>query len=132
MAKRAPRTGGTLSGISVIDLHAELGRRQRRVGALERRRDRAMSKVQKLDAEIAALGGSVSGSGRTRPRNASNLVEALHKLLDGKTMSVTEATAEVQKAGYITTSATFRTIVNQTLINSGQFKRVARGQYTSK
>lgn len=61
-----------------------------------------------------------------------NLVEALVKLLKGRTMSVTEMTAAVQKAGYKTTSPNFRTIVNQTLIKSDRFKKVARGQYTAK
>jgi hypothetical protein len=61
-----------------------------------------------------------------------NLIEALGKVLDGKTMSVTEVSEAVQKAGYKTTSPSFRTIVNQTLINSGKFKRVERGKYTAK
>jgi hypothetical protein len=70
---------------------------------------------------------------RSRPRNAGSLVEALKKLLTGKTMSVTEMAAAVQKAGYKTSSPNFRTIVNQTLINNKKdFKRVARGQYTAK
>jgi hypothetical protein len=47
-------------------------------------------------------------------------------------MSVTDVTAAVQKAGYNTNAANFRTIVNQCLINSGKFKRIERGQYTAK
>jgi hypothetical protein len=46
-------------------------------------------------------------------------------------MSVTQATQKVQDAGYKTTAANFRTIVNQTLIRDNRFKRVSRGQYTS-
>ncbi|MFN7019759.1 MAG: hypothetical protein ACK4WH_00345 [Phycisphaerales bacterium] len=69
---------------------------------------------------------------RRRPKNDSNLVEALQKLLTGKTLSVTAAAEEVQKAGYMSTSPNFRTIVNQALINSKKFKRVGRGLYTSK
>ena len=38
----------------------------------------------------------------------------------------------VQRAGYKTSSSTFRTIVNITLIKSGRFKKVSRGQYTLK
>ncbi len=69
----------------------------------------------------------------TRPRNADSLVGSLGKLLKGKTMSVTEMSDKVQKAGYKTSSPNFRTIVNQTLINNPKgFKRVARGQYTAK
>ncbi|HMN39477.1 MAG TPA: hypothetical protein PKE29_01435 [Phycisphaerales bacterium] len=142
MAKRA-NTGGTkapraqrgLGGLSVKDLRRELVRRERRVGALLRKRERILAKVRSLDATIAEHGGSVRAGGlaiRRRPRNDTNLVDALAKALDGKTMSVTEVSEAVQKAGYATTSVNFRTIVNQTLINSGKFKRVERGQYTAK
>jgi hypothetical protein len=62
-----------------------------------------------------------------------NLVEALHDLLKGRTMSVTEIASAVQEAGYRTTSPNFRTIVNQTLINRPElFRRVARGKYTAQ
>lgn len=135
MAKRGGKKGGGLMELSVLELHAELARRQRTVSALRKRRDRLAEKLAALDAELSAMGGGrlASGTGfRKRPKNDSNLVDALHALLDGKTMSVTEAAEEVQKAGYKTTSPSFRTIVNQTLINSGRFKRVSRGQYTSK
>jgi len=129
------RSGG-LSTVSFGDLRRELSRRQRRVGGLERRRDRLMSKVRALESEIADLGGSIGGGlhlgVRRRPRNEMNLVEALHRVLTDKVMSVTDVAEAVQKAGYKTTSPSFRTIVNQTLINSGKFKRVDRGQYTSK
>lgn len=132
MAKR----NSSLSVLSVNDLRRELGRRQRRVGALIKKRDRLMSKVRELDQTIAELGGIARGGSfvgaRKRPKNETNLVEALVKVLSGKTMSVTEVADAVQKAGYATTSPSFRTIVNQTLINSGKFKRVSRGQYTAK
>lgn len=131
MAKRM------LSTLSVKDLKKELARRQRGVQALIRRRDRLMAKVHELDATISELGGSSRGSGgtsvgRVRPRNESNLVDALVALLADKTMNVTEITEKVQQAGYQTTAQNFRVIVNQTLINSGKFKRVSRGIYTAK
>jgi len=70
---------------------------------------------------------------RGRPRNQSNLVEALRKTLDGKVMSVTDAAKAVQEAGYKTTSPNFPTIVNQALIkNPEAFEKKARGQYTAK
>lgn len=135
-AHRASRGAGSLSGLSITQIHSELRRRERRVGTLVRRRERLAAKLAKLDQHIASLGGRIRGGAvvgvRRRPKNDSNLVEALKKLLSNKTMSVTEASEAVQKAGYNTTAANFRTIVNQTLINSGEFKRVSRGQYTSK
>lgn len=136
MAKRG--SGGGLSSISVLDLKRELMRRQKTVGAIVRKRDRLMEKVRALDAQIAELGGRVLGGGggemgvRKRPKNDSNLVDALANMLKDKTMSVTEVAEAVQRAGYQTSSPNFRTIVNQTLINSGRFKRVGRGQYTLK
>lgn len=128
-----------LSSLSLNDLQHELRLRQRRIGPLMKKRAKAAAKLAKIDAEIESLGGSVGGrgvamgGGRTRPRNEMNLVDALKKLLNGKTMGVTEIADAVQKAGYKTTSPSFRTIVNQTLINTkNAFKRVSRGQYTAK
>ena len=47
-------------------------------------------------------------------------------------LSVTEAADAVLKAGYSTTSSSFRQIVNITLIRSGAFARVDRGRYRLK
>jgi hypothetical protein len=55
----------------------------------------------------------------------------LAAVLKGKTMSVTDLAEAVQRAGYQTTSKTFRTIVNQALIkHSDTFKKISRGMYT--
>lgn len=70
---------------------------------------------------------------RKRHQNSTNLVGALQKVLNGKTMGVTEAASAVQKAGYKTTSPNFRTIVNQTLIkHPDAFSKKGRGLYTAK
>lgn len=126
--------GGGLAEMSIFDLKRELAARQRRAAVLGRRRAKLVEKLAKMDAEIMSMGMATAGGDgvRRRPRNDMNLVEALRKLLDGKTLSVTAAAEEVQRAGYMSTSPNFRTIVNQTLINSGKFKRVGRGLYTSK
>lgn len=128
-----------LSGMSITDLQREIIRRQRGVGALERKRAKLLKKLAALDAQITAAGGMTSSgragntaTGRTRPKNEMSLVDALSKALKGKTMSVAEAGEAVQKAGYKTNAANFRTMVNIALIKSGQFKRVERGQYTAK
>lgn len=121
--------------MSVSDLRRELIKRERRVGGLARRRERLLEKVRAIEAEIVEHGGSARGGGillRKRPKNDTNLVEALAKVLNDKVMSVTDVSQAVQDAGYKTTSPSFRTIVNQTLINSGRFKRVERGKYTAK
>lgn len=131
MAKRV------LSKVSTDDLAAELNRRSKSLRSLERKRDRLSQQLADIEAEIIALGGesgaAIHGVGpRKRPRNDMNLEEALIKLLKNKTLSVTDTAEQVQKSGYKTTSPNFRTIVNQTLINSAAFKRVSRGKYTVK
>lgn len=131
----ARRSG--LEGMSVGELEKEIKRRQRRAGPLQKRRDKLQAKLDALDAQIAELGGASGGrggaSGRKRPRNEMSLVEMIIKVLDGKTMGVSELAEAVQKAGYKTSSSSFRTIVNQTLINNkNKFKCVERGQYAVK
>lgn len=98
-----------------------------------KRLDQRVRSLEKLCGKISARSGRGSVSfGRKRPRNDMNLVDSLAKLLRNKTQSVTDIAANVQKAGYKTTSPNFRTIVNQTLINNPAFKRVSRGKYTVK
>ena len=135
MPKQRARRG--LAGATVADLEVELNRRRKNLGKLESRYAKLAAELTSLAAEIETLGGSAPGvrgvtGGRRRAKNTQTLVDALAGVLDGKTMSVTEVADAVQDAGYVTTSPSFRTIVNQTLINSGRFKRVGRGQYTLK
>jgi hypothetical protein len=143
MAKRRRGRPGRLAKVTVMELQAELQRRRGQLASLLRSRQKIASDLAQVEAEVEALGGTLNGDvggrgrgarrgARGRPRNELTLVAALKKLLSGRTMGVTQITDAVQKAGYRTTSRTFRTIVNQTLINSGQFRRVARGQYTAK
>lgn len=131
------RARGGLAGVTVADLEAELNRRRKGVDKLQAQYAKLASEMSALAAEIEAAGGTIVGGratfgGRRRAKNTSTLVDALVGVLQGKTLSVTEVAEAVQKAGYVTTSPSFRTIVNQTLINSGKFKRVGRGQYTVK
>lgn len=118
----------------IAELQAELQRRERGIRKLERRRERLLKEMAQVDSELAAVGAlSSTGGIRRRPRNEMNLVDSLAKVLKGKTMSVTDVTRAVQQAGYMTTAANFRTIVNQALIREKKvFKKIARGQYTAK
>lgn len=131
----AKRSSSSLSNLSNAELQAELNRRNKSVGKLQRKRSKLAEKLAEIDAQIRSMGGIalLSGGGRTRAKNDTNLVGALKAALDGKTMSVTDVAEAVQKQGYVTTSPNFRTIVNQALIkNSNLFKKVSRGQYTAK
>ncbi|HEY5636503.1 MAG TPA: hypothetical protein VIS77_06330 [Burkholderiales bacterium] len=136
--RKAGKTGGDLSVIPAAQLQAELARRQRRVHTLKRRYQRLMDSANALRAEIAALGGTAGAPGAAaknvgvHPRNDFYLLEALKRAIGSKTMSVTEAADAVLKAGYSTTSPSFRQIVNSTLIRSGAFTRVERGRYRLK
>jgi len=120
--------------MSIQELQAELQRRERGIRKLERRRERLLDELAQVDTELGAVGAlGAGGRIRRRPRNEMNLVDSLAAVLNGKTMSVTDVTREVQKAGYITTAANFRTIVNQALIREKKvFKKISRGQYTAK
>lgn len=130
-------TNGDLVRVSVADLQAEIDRRLR---VLDDRREKLVAQLDAIENEIVAYNGTVSArrtmllktrQGRKRPRNRTNLVSALAEVLCDRTMSVTEMSVAVQKAGYRTMSPNFRTIVNQTLINNKPtFERVARGCYT--
>ena len=88
--------------------------------------------------KAAALGGHAGAPGMAakpagiRPRNDLNLFEALKRAIGSRTLSVTEAADAVLKAGYRTTSPSFRQLVNITLIRSGAFERVDRGRYRLK
>jgi hypothetical protein len=135
MAKKSnPKNANSLDNMSMAEIQAELNRRERGVRKLERRREKLLGELAEIDGQLAAVGAlSASGGVRRRPRNEMNLVDSLAAVLDGKTMSVTEVTGEVQKAGYLTTAANFRTIVNQALIRENKvFKKISRGQYTAR
>ncbi len=130
-----------LSKLSLTEINSELRRRQRSVAKLMKKRATVLARLAKIDQEIVDAGGSVRGGAasggmvggvRKRPKNEMSLVDSLHAALKGKTMSVTDVAEAVQKAGYVTTSPSFRTIVNQALLaNRAKFKKVSRGQYTA-
>lgn len=137
MAKRR-----SMQALTTAELHREIRRRERtesrQIRRLQRQRAKVVARLSEIEAEITRAGGTVRGGRRggasagRRPRNATNLVDALAGVLKNATMSVTEVAEAVQRAGYRTTSPNFRTIVNQALINNAQFKRVSRGKYTAK
>lgn len=137
MAKRSG--GGGLASLSVSDLQRELKKRQRGVPRLEKKRSKLMERVAAIEEQIRSLGGSIfggggagrRGGGRGRAKNEGSLIESLRKVLDGKTMGVSEAADAVQAAGYKSNSPNFRTMVNAALLKKQHFKRVSRGQYTA-
>lgn len=126
----APKAN-TLDAVSTQDLRAQLHARERAIRTLERRRERLLDEIAKVEAELMQHGGVVSGVGGRRSRNENNLGDALAEALRGKEMRVSEAVQAVIDHGYKTTASNFRTIVNQKLISDKRFKKVERGVYTA-
>jgi len=136
------------SALTTLELQKELARREKDAHKLAAKRDRLLDQIAQIDAELGELGyeaetpvpatgrregrGARGGSGK-RPRNDRTLPEVLQKVMKGKTMGVTEAAEAVKSAGYRSSAANFRNIVNQTLLKHPDlFKKVERGQYTAK
>lgn len=138
MARKKTKRGGTspkaaaapLEALTTAQLQAEIRRRQSGVQRLQRRREQLLKKLAEVEAQIAETGPA---AGSTRARNSKSLAKTLQEVMKGKTMGVTEAADAVRKAGYVSSSVNFRSMVNQALLNNkGMFKKVDRGQYTTK
>ena len=126
---------GGLHKLSTEDLAAELQRREHSIRGLERKRAKLMAQLEEIERELSVSGGLFGasiGGRRRRPRNTASLEDTMQQVLKGKTMGVSELADAVRAAGYVTTSRTFNTIVNQTLIKSDKFKKIAHGRYTTK
>jgi hypothetical protein len=122
------------ASLSIVDLERLLKERRGSLQKLSKQRSELQKKLDVVDREIAKLGGS--GKARTaggRVRNDQSLVAVMASVLKGKKpMKVGEVLQAVLSAGYQSTSANFRGIVNQTLIKEKQFHQVDRGTYTVK
>jgi hypothetical protein len=135
----------TSKSLSVAELLAELSRRQRKLPGLKKMAARLQKRLARVQAEIAAFGGTVKPAApsraakaggkkpRRRPRNKITLADAIVKtLVKDKPKSVPQIAADVQKAGYRSSSKTFNTIIYQTVAKDGRVKKVGRGQYVLK
>jgi hypothetical protein len=143
--------------LSISQLETILAERQARLKELMDERDKAQTHLSSINAEIAVLSGTRSGTGRRRgrppgsgkrrpavngaargrkrPRNESSLVQTLEKVLGeaGKPLGVGEIVDAVLASGYKSSSPTFRAIVNQTLIKEKKrFASAGRGVYQLK
>jgi len=130
-------------GLSVADLLAELALRKRKLPRLKKLEARLEKQLAAVQAEIATLsGGGVSAKApaakagrkpRKRPHNKITLADAIAKVLQkDKPKSVPQIAADVQKAGYRSSSKTFQTIIYQTVAKDARVKKVGRGQYVLK
>lgn len=137
-----------LTQASISDLEGELSRRRRVATALQRKRTRLLAAIEEIDRDLTAIGhhnhqGSTPTVGsqgrqpvvkRRGPRggNSKTLLSHLEEVLNGEVLSVSDAAEAVLANGYQTTSKTFRTIVNQTLLANDIFEKVERGRYTKR
>ncbi len=122
-----------LALVSTLDLQAEIERRRRALPKQRAERDRLVKQLEKLEANIAELEGSVRVGGGKRAaaiENSQSLADALVAVIkEHKTISVKDAVDAVLDRGYKTRSKIFRTIVAQSLSRDKRFKTVERGVY---
>jgi hypothetical protein len=125
-----------IDSMSVAQLMALMNAKKQRLATLERTRKQMVSKLAKIDAEIAALSGGKGVAGMTpsgRPRNTKSLPDLMIEVLGaGKPLKVGEILDAVIKKGYRSNSRNFRSLINQTLIKDKRFTAVSRGTYTLK
>lgn len=145
MPKKGKRRGrpAAIAGLSLEQIRSELHRRHQSM--LDRRAE-LQAELSDLDSEIEQFGSfgggksSVSAKspgrgrgGRGRGGNKQSLPVLLQGLLKGRTMSVPEMAEAAKKAGHVTKSKNFKTIVSLAMItHRNMFKRVSRGMYTAK
>jgi hypothetical protein len=130
-----PSTGANLN---IAQLQQILNSRRSELSKLAKQRKDAQRKLYAIDREIERVGGngSVGVGRRGRARNDKSLADTIEEVMRGvgKPMGVGDITAAVESTGYRSNSASFRAIINQTLIK--ERKRFApsgaRGVYQLK
>lgn len=122
------------TNLSLADLQSIIETRRVELGRLRKHRAELQRKLDGLDRQIGKMegGGRMGGGGRAR--NAKSLNDTLEEVLsNGKPMTVGAIVDAVKAAGYRSSSANFRGIVNQTLIKENKrFVAAERGVYQMK
>lgn len=115
---------------SIAELRSLLGEQRKRRTQLMGERKKLQAKIDQVDREIALLDGEGAAAGG-RGRNDRPLPDVIEQVLkkSGKPMKVGDIVAAVENAGYRSSSANFRGIVNQALIKDDRFTSPSRGQY---
>ena len=134
---------------SIEDLRRELRKRETELAKLVARRAKVAAKLEKLDRQIALLGGEALGTvvnihkGRAgkavaakpgRKRSGKPLLEYIKQVLVGVDdgMRVKNVMKAVTKAGYKSISKDFYTIVASALRDAKVFENLSRGVYKLK
>ena len=118
---------------SIAELKSLIADRRKRMIELKREHTKATKRLAQIEHEMDNLGGAGGHKG-IRPRNDKNLVDLMQEVMEkkGEPMRVGDITDAVQAAGYRSSSANFKGIVNQTLIKDKRFKAASRGLYQLK
>ena len=133
-----PSTG---NGLTLSELQRIMDSRKGEISKLYRKRTTLEKDLTAIDRQIAKLEGSGGGGRRgaigsgTRAQNDKSLVETLLEVMQGGKgpMGVKDIVEAVEKAGYRSSSANFRGLVNQTLIKENKrFESTGRGVYGLK
>ena len=128
--------------VSIKELRRILAAKEGQMERLLARREKLLSGLESVDAQIAAVGGDVP-SGRTpsakapRPQRAAEratgrtLVDFTADVLKGASqgMRVKDVMVAVADAGYTSSSKDFYGIIAAALRENKQFKKLRRGVY---
>ena len=116
-------------GMSISQIESLLQQRRGELGKLRKQRAELERDMAKLDRKIESLGGGRSRGGRAK--NQMSLTALMDEILQkaSKPMQVGDILAKVEAAGYRSSSANFRSIINQTLIKDKRFVAASRGLY---
>jgi len=122
--------------LTLDQLERILNQKRRELARLSRKRATAQRRLDDIDERISRLGGggvAMRGGGR-RARNDQSLVEVIHGVLQkaGRPLRVSAIADAASSAGYRSSSANFRGIVNQMLIKDPRFSSQSRGFYQLK
>src|ERR1043165_3703524 len=117
--------------LSLDQLERMLNQKRRELARLSRKRATAQRRLDDIDDRIRRLGGSamsIRGGGR-RARNDPSLVGGIHGVLQksGRPLRGSAIADAANAAGYRSSSANFRGIVNQMLIKDPRFTSQSRG-----
>ena len=101
------------TALTIAALERILRSQRQRLNTLETQRNKLRKKIEQIDRDIASLSGEAAGTA-SRAHNTMSLVATLESVLQraGKALPVGEILAQVKKAGYRSTSANFRALVN--------------------
>lgn len=124
---------------NIAEIERYLEDRKSELNRLLRQRSGLQKKLDGLDRQIARIeggggAGRRGGGGGGRARNEHSLADVIESVLRGagQPVSIGDIIEGVERSGYRSGSANFRSVVNQALIKDKRFVSASRGVYTVK